>query len=224
MGLLYDDMTERLVGSKHADRTISPTDGPHHKVRSVHMKNSARPSNGTAGRTDAVYVRIASSTKALEWVRSNLVNLSGFQGFIVDEDEEDSDLQLELSVSRLDRLLIETDSRWKFDILAEGNMVRGSEDIFKLIAMGADCVGLGTAALVAVGFEEDKEVVVEIQKLTEHLENLVIAFERDIKLLAGAAGMSSVASSLVGNREILRTVGLDPSIRKELGIKPAGAA
>ena len=29
---------------------------------------------------------------------------------------------------------------------------------------------------------------------------------------------------LVGNREILRTVGLDLGIRKELGIKPAGAA
>jgi len=66
--------------------------------------------------------------------------------------------------------------------------------------------------------------VVELQNLTGHLENLVVAFEKDIKLLAGAAGMSSVASSLVGNREILRTVGLDPGIRKELGIKPAGAA
>ncbi|HUH99747.1 MAG TPA: glutamate synthase-related protein [Nitrososphaerales archaeon] len=224
MGLLYDDSTEKLVGSKHGGRTISPTDGPNQRIRSVHMTNAAKPSNGTSGKTDAVYVRIASSTKALEWVRSNLENLGAFKGFLLDEDEEESDLQLELSVSKLDRLLIETDARWRFDILAEGNMVRGSEDIFKLLAMGADCVGVGNAALVAVGFEDDKEVIVEIQKLTEHLENLVIAFERDIKLLAGAAGMSSVASSLVGNREILRTVGLDPSIRKELGIKPAGAA
>ena len=61
---------------------------------------------------------------------------------MLDEDEEESDLQLELSVSKLDRLLIETDVRWKFDILAEGNMVRGSEDIVKLVAMGADCRGV----------------------------------------------------------------------------------
>ena len=76
--------------------------------------------------------------------------------------------------------------------------------------------GFGRAALLAVGYEEDKEVVVELQNLTDHLENLVIAFQKDIKLLAGAAGMSSLASSLVGNREIIRTIGLDPSIRKEL--------
>ena len=157
-------------------------------------------------------------------MRFNLESLVAFQGFIIDEDDEESDLQLELSVSKLDRELIEKDVRWRFDILAEGNMVRGSEDIVKLVAMGADCVGFGKAALVAVGFEEDQEVVIELQKLTDHLENLVVAFEKDIKLLAGAAGMSSVASSLVGNREILRTVGLDPGIRKELGIKPAGAA
>jgi len=175
-------------------------------------------------RQGSSYLRIPSSTKALEWVRSNLQGLEAFHGFLIDEDDEQSDLQLELSVSKLDRILIEADVRWRFDILAEGNMVRGSEDIVKLVAMGADCVGFGKAALLAVGFEEDQEVVVELQKLTYHLENLVIAFEKDIKLLAGAAGMSSVASSLVGNREILRTVGLDPGIRKELGIKPAGAA
>ena len=225
MGLLYDDSTDRLVGCKHPGRVISSTEGPSQKIRSVEMKRAASlPPKGGLGQADAQYVRLASSTKALEWVRSNLQSLVGFHGFIVDEDEEESDLQLELSVSKLDRLLIEKDMRWKFDILAEGNMVRGSEDVFKLIAMGADCVGFGKAGLVAVGFEEDSEVVVELQKLTEHLENLVVAFEKDIKLLAGAAGMSSVASSLVGNREILRTVGLDPPVRKELGIKPAGAA
>ncbi len=225
MGLLYDDSANRLAGCKHPGRTIFSTDGPSQRIRSVEMKRVGSPSTkGSLGQTDALYVRLASSTKALDWVRSNLRSLTGIQGFIVDEDEEESDLQLELSVSKLDRLLIENDMRWRFDVLAEGNMVRGSEDIFKLIAMGADCVGLGKAALVAVGFEDDKEVVVELQNLTDHLENLVVAFEKDIKLLAGAAGMSSVASSLVGNREILRTVGLDPSIRKELGIKPAGAA
>jgi hypothetical protein len=185
---------------------------------------SGLPPRDGNGKHGVTFLRIPSSTKALEWVRSNLKSLEAFQGFILDEDDEESDLQLELSVSKLDRELIEKDVRWRFDILAEGNMVRGSEDIVKLVAMGADCVGFGKAALVAVGFEDDQEVVVEMQKLADHLENLVVAFVKDIKLLAGAAGMSSVASSLVGNREILRTVGLDPSIRKELGIKPAGAA
>jgi glutamate synthase domain-containing protein 2 len=229
MGLLYDDSTGRLAGGKHPSRVIaSPrAPSPGSLITAVDLRSQAtgasvpREGNGKHG---THFLRIPSSTKALEWVRSNLKGLEAYEGFLVDEDDEESDLQLELSVSKLDRELIEKDVRWRFDILAEGNMVRGSEDIVKLLAMGADCVGFGKAALVAVGFDGDQEVVVEMQNLTDHLENLVVAFVKDIKLLAGAAGMSSVASSLVGNREILRTVGLDPGIRKELGIKPAGAA
>ncbi len=229
MGLLYDDSSGRLSGGRYPGRVITSDDGRDagSLIRAVdlerHISGSSPIMEGN-GKRSASFLRIPSSSKALEWLRSNLQSLEAYQGFLVDEDEEESDLQLELSVSKLDRLLIETDVRWKFDILAEGNMVRGSEDIVKLVAMGADCVGFGKAALLAVGFEEDQEVVIDFQKLTDHLENLVVAFEKDIKLLAGAAGMSSVASSLVGNREILRTVGLDPGIRKELGIKPAGAA
>ena len=229
MGLLYDDASGRLSGGRFPGRVIAASHaaGPGTAISAVdlkeHMSEGPHAKEGSP-RQGSSYLRIPSSTRALEWVRSNLKSLEAYQGFLVDEDEEDSDLQLELSVSKLDRILIEMDVRWRFDILAEGNMVRGSEDIVKLVAMGADCVGFGKAALLAVGFEEDQEVVIELQNLTYHLENLVVAFEKDIKLLAGAAGMSSVASSLVGNREILRTVGLDPGIRKELGIKPAGAA
>lgn len=229
MGLLYDDSTDRLGGGRYPTRVISGAQplSPGSVVAAVDLKEYASRRSGQKeadGKDVARYLRIPSSTKAIEWVRSNLQDLEAFQGFLIDEDEEESDLQLELSVSKLDRALIEADVRWRFDVLAEGNMVRGSEDIVKLVAMGADCVGFGKAALLAVGFEEDQEVVIELQKLTDHLENLVVAFEKDIKLLAGAAGMSSVSSSLVGNREILRTVALDPDIRKELGIKPAGAA
>jgi glutamate synthase domain-containing protein 2 len=229
MGLLYDDSAGRLNAGRYPARVITTAQSPSpgSVISTVDLKrhvSGGPPAKDGDGKQGARYLRIPSSTMALEWVRFNLQSLEAFQGFLIDEDEEESDLQLELSVSKLDHQLIEKDVRWRFDILAEGNTVRGSEDIVKLMAMGADCVGFGKAALVAVGFEEDQEVVIELQKLTDHLENLVVAFEKDIKLLAGAAGMSSVASSLVGNREILRAVGLDPGIRRELGIKPAGAA
>ncbi|MDG6914663.1 MAG: FMN-binding glutamate synthase family protein [Nitrososphaerota archaeon] len=228
MGLLYDDSAGRLGEGPHPERLIAPegAQGRGRAISVVRMSaqaSGAAPAEGAGGRWP-LYLRIPSSTAALEWVRSNLRLLDAYHGFIVDEDDDESDLQLELSVSKLERDLIEKDARWRYDILAEGNMVRGSEDIVKLLAMGADCVGFGKAALVAVGFEDDQEVVLDLERLAEHLENLVVAFVKDIKLLAGAAGMSSVASSLVGNKEILRTVCLDPSIRRELGIKPAGAA
>ena len=229
MGLLYDDSAGRVSGGRHPGRVITsngagagssiqrgrPREPPLEGFRHQGRKRQAGPRRSSGSRPPP--------RRSSGCARTSRAS-GPTRGSSLDEDEEESDLQLELSVSKLDRLLIETDVRWKFDILAEGNMVRGSEDIVKLVAMGADCVGFGKAALIAVGFEDDQEVVIELQKLTDHLENLVVAFEKDIKLLAGAAGMSSVTSSLIGNREILRTVGLDPSIRKELGIKPAGAA
>jgi len=231
MGLLYDDSAGRVGNSKHPERVIRhDDDAPSASgLRSIDLARFKADPKATKSRqgdrhAESTYLRIPSSSDSVEWVRKNLHDLEAFRGFIVDEDEESSDIQLELSVTRLDRYLIEKDQRWRFDILAEGNMVRGSEDIIKLVAMGADCVGFGKAALVAIGFEESREVVLEPENLTSHLENLVAAFMKDVKLLAGAAGISSITSSLVGNKEILRAVGLEPEVRAELGVKPAGGA
>ncbi|MGI0085998.1 MAG: glutamate synthase-related protein, partial [Nitrososphaerales archaeon] len=150
-------------------------------------------------------------------------NLDPFAGIIIDEDELGCDSPLELTVALADRSLKERGIRNRINILAQGSTVRGSDDIFKLLALGADCVGFGKAALLAIGYEEgDREIVFDTQKSTERLENFVLATRKDIKLLAGAAGVSSVSSTLVGNRELLRSVDLDPVVRRQLGVKPAG--
>ena len=229
MGLLYDDSSGRLADCKYSERVIASGDRSlsGSGLRSVDLEGQiTMPAGDGAAResTDSLLLRIPCSSGSIEWVRSNLQDLRPYAGFILDEDHKESDIQLELGVSLLDKYLIESDQKWRFDILAESNLVRGSEDVFKLLALGADCVGFGKAALVAVGFEDDKEIVVELPELADHLENLVAAFEKDIKLLAGAAGISSVTSSLVGNKEILRTVGLQSDIRRRLGVKPAGRA
>ena len=150
-------------------------------------------------------------------------NLGSFAGIIIDEDEAGSDAPLELAVALADRRLKESGTRSGINLLAQGRNVRGSDDIFKLLALGADCVGFGKAALLAIGYEEgDREIVFDAQKSTERLENFILATQKDIKLLAGAAGVSSVSSTLVGNRELLRSVDLDPAVRGKLGVKPAG--
>ena len=126
---------------------------------------------------------------------------------------------------KLDKILKAEGKRSGLAIVAESNSVRGADDIFKLVALGADLVGFGRAALTAIGFEEsDKEIIFDASKSTVHLENFVIGLEKEIKLLAGAAGISSVSSSLVGNRELLRSINLSPSVRKEIAVKPAGGA
>jgi len=148
-----------------------------------------------------------------------------FDGVVIDEDARGSDTPLEISTSLLDRGLKSKGIRSQINLIAESNSVRGSDDVLKMIALGADCVGLGKAALVAIGFEEgDSEIVFDYQKSMHRLENFVIGIQREIKLLAGAAGVSSVGSSLSGNRELLRSLDLDPDIRKELAVKPAGGA
>jgi glutamate synthase domain-containing protein 2 len=150
--------------------------------------------------------------------------LQGVSGIILDEDETGSDMQIEAAVSLLDRELKEKGMRGALSILAESNGVRGSDDIFKIVALGADCVGMGKAALLAIGLEEgDREMILDARAFNR-LENFVSATQKDIKLLAGAAGISNINSTLTGNRELLRSVDLDPSLRIELGVKPAGGA
>ncbi|MEM1953556.1 MAG: hypothetical protein QW299_09555, partial [Candidatus Caldarchaeum sp.] len=58
--------------------------------------------------------------------------------------------------------------------------------------------------------------------LRERVENLLVGIQRELKLLAGAAGVSSILNSLVGNRELLRAVELEKSLRQKLGVKQAG--
>ncbi|MDG6898634.1 MAG: FMN-binding glutamate synthase family protein [Nitrososphaerota archaeon] len=170
-----------------------------------------------------VLLRLPASKAAINRLTEKTIEFDSLDGVILDEDDDRSDLGLEVALSTTDRKLKEMGVRGRLDLLAEGNAVRGSDDVFKLVALGADCVGLGKAALLAVGIEEgDKEVVVDA-RMPQRLENLVVAMWRDIKLLAGAAGVSCVSSTLTGNHELLRSVDLDPATRKELGVKPAGA-
>jgi glutamate synthase domain-containing protein 2 len=137
-------------------------------------------------------------------------------------------LDLELVVSEIDQLLANTPGdggplRASAELLAGGAQVRGADDVFKLIALGANAVAVNTAALVAIGYEPTPAVRLEPDKLLERLENFVLGLQRELRLLAGAAGVSSLATSLLGNRELLRSIDLHPAHRRRLRIKPAGA-
>ncbi len=227
MGLLFDLHEGRFQGQeKYSERIISSRENS--RFLSIDFDDLAnqkpRGRIERSGTEDGIrLLRLASSTESLDWVASNIERLDSFSNFVIDKDAPNSNIPLEISVSILDRLLKEKNARSRFGIIAEDNYVRGSDDIFKLVALGADCVGFGQAALIAIGFEEtDKETVFDTAKSARHLENLVVAIEKDLKLLAGAAGVSSLSSSLIGNRELLRSVDLDPDVRGKLGVKPAG--
>jgi hypothetical protein len=47
--------------------------------------------------------------------------------------------------------------------------------------------------------------------------------QKELKLLAGAAGASSLHSTICGNRELFRAVELDDQVLDALGVKVAGS-
>lgn len=150
------------------------------------------------------------------WLRTAAEH--GMSGVYVDE-EMIGDVSLEVAVSAVDRELRSIGLRNDVSVLAGGWSVRGSDDVYKLVALGADAVVLSKAVEHAVDYPETKAGV---DVLRERVENLLIGIQRELKLLAGAAGVSSVYNSLVGSRELLRAVEVDREIRLKLGVKQAG--
>jgi glutamate synthase domain-containing protein 2 len=231
MGLLLD--VDTVTGASlepYKERVIADIEGGFESgVRSVrlawYLADSSRVqlTKKLAGGAKLL-LRTPSSWDAIAQIVRNASRLEGFSGIILDEDEPGSDMQVEAAVSLLDRELKQQRMRGKLNVIAEANSIRGSDDVFKMVALGADCVGFGKAALLAIGVEEDDREMVLDARASQRLENFIAATQKDIKLLAGAAGISNINSTLTGNRELLRSIDLDPSSRIELGVKPAGAA
>jgi hypothetical protein len=217
LGLLFD-VGQFSIGvfSPYTERLISDV--------AENERDGMKVTKIGSDQNSKLFWRVPASEAALLDIEPRL-ETDSTSGFIIDEDDPRSDLPLEIAVSKFDESLKRRGVRYRVALLAESNTIRGADDIFKLLALGADSVGLGRAGLLAVGFEEgDSEIVFDAKKSIVHLENFVVALQKEIKLLAGASGVSSLSSSLVGNRELLRSIDLIEDVRKELGVKPSGGA
>jgi hypothetical protein len=164
---------------------------------------------------DPVFVR-APPSEEYDWIPEALE--AGIDGIWLDEDL-DGNVAVEVAVSLLDRELRKRGARNKVGIVAGGSTIRGSDDIHKLVLLGADAVEISKAVMVAVGLGGQRP---EERQLQERVENLLLGIQRELKLLAGAAGVSNIFNTLVGNRELLRAVELDRETRIKLGVKQAG--
>ncbi len=151
-----------------------------------------------------------------EWVGE--AARSGVAGIYLDEDLGEG-TPIEVAASQLDRELRRLGIRNEVSVLAGGRTIRGSDDIYKLVALGADAVVVSRAVELALGLQDLKR---DERLLRERIENLLLGIQRELKLLAGAAGVSNLFNTLVGNRELLRAVELEREIRQTLGVKQAG--
>lgn len=130
----------------------------------------------------------------------------------VDESMDGSNIPLEISVSLLDSYLRKSGKRNRVQILASPNGMRGSEDIAKIMCLGANSVSIDHLV----------EIVQKKGGDRTNIENLIAGIRREIKLISGSAGIGLFSNSFTGNREILRSVTLGDKIRENLDVKEAG--
>jgi glutamate synthase domain-containing protein 2 len=149
-------------------------------------------------------------------------------------------IPIEIAVAVVDQRLREEGIRNHTSLIAAGGF-RTSADVMKAIALGADAVYIGTAALIALGCHVCQKchtgkcnwgIATQDPYLTRRLNpeigakrlcNLLKAWALEMKEMLGGMGINAI-ESLRGNREQLRAVGLTEIELKILGIKHAGEA
>jgi glutamate synthase domain-containing protein 2 len=147
-------------------------------------------------------------------------------------------IPIELALAAVDDRLRQEGIRNHTSIIAAGS-IRSSADVAKAIALGADAVAIGTAALIAMGCRVCQKcytgncawgIATQRPELTRRLDpevaaqrlvNLLRAWSLEIKEILGSLGVNAI-ESLRGSRERLRGIGLDTLTLDILGVKPAG--
>jgi glutamate synthase domain-containing protein 2 len=149
-------------------------------------------------------------------------------------------IPIEMAIASVDMRLRQEGIRNQVCLIAAGS-IRNSADVVKIIALGADAVYIGTAALVALGCHLCQKcytgkcnwgIATQDPYLTKRLNpnigsrrlaNLIRAWSLEIKEMLGGMGVNAI-ESLRGNRDHLRGVGLNQVELDTLGIKGAGQA
>ena len=147
-------------------------------------------------------------------------------------------IPIELALAAVDQRLREEGIRDNVSIVVGGS-IRSSSDVVKAIALGADAVYIGTAALLALGCHlcrschsgkcnwgiatQRPDLVKRLNPDigSERLYHLVTAWDHEIKEMMGGMGINSI-EALRGNRLMLRGVGLTQKELDILGIRHAG--
>ena len=148
-------------------------------------------------------------------------------------------IPIELALASVDTRLRQEGIRHLASLVVSGG-IRGSADVTKAIALGADAVNIGTAALVALGCTLCQQchtgkcawgICTSDPVLTkrinpeigaERLVNLLRAWSLEIKDMLGGMGINAL-DSLRGNRLHLRAVDLHQQEADLLGVRLAGS-
>jgi len=225
---------------------ISPA--PHHDIYSIEdlsmliyaLKEATNYEKPVSVKIAAVH-NFAAIASGIARAGADIIAIDGLRGGTGAAPKAIRDnvgIPIELAISSLDRRLRSEGIRNKCSIVAAGG-IRCSADVIKAIALGADAVYIGTAALVAMGCNlcqkcytgkcnwgictQDPRLSgrLNTEIAAQRLSNLLNAWSHEIQEMLGGMGINAL-ESLRGNRDHLRGVGLYEWELDVLGIKGAG--
>lgn len=225
---------------------ISPA--PHHDIYSIEdlrqlvfsLKEATDYKKPVIVKIAAVH-NIAAIASGIARSGADIIAIDGYRGGTGAAPTRIRDsvgIPIELALASVDTRLREEGIRENVSIVAGGS-IRNSSDIVKAIALGADAVYIGTAALLALGCHLCRScqtgkcnwgIATQKPELVKRLNpdigykrlvNLVTAWKHEIEEMMGGMGINSI-ESLKGNRLMLRGIGLNEKELEILGIKHAG--
>ncbi len=225
---------------------LSPA--PHHDIYSIEdlrqliyaLKETIEYKKPVGVKIAAVH-NIAAIASGIVRAGADFVTIDGLRGgtgAAPTRTRDNVGIPIELALASVDQRLRDEGIRNKASIIAAGGF-RNSADIFKAIALGADAVYIGTAALIALGCTvcqkcytgkcpwgittQDAYLTKRVNPDigTKRLTNLLRSWSLEIKEMLGGMGINAI-ESLRGNRIHLRGIGLNERELEVLGIMHAG--
>ncbi len=245
-GEKIDEEVSRTRMVPKGSDAISPA--PHHDIYSIEdllqliyaIKESTRYRVPVAVKIAAVHNAPAIASGIVR-AGADMVVIDGFRGGTGAAPtmiRDNVGIPIELALASVDNRLRDEGIRNHASLVVAGG-VRCSADVVKAIALGADAVYIGTAALVAVGCTLCGRCytgkcpwgiatnAAQLKKrqnpdvAAQRMANLVRAWGHEIQEMLGGMGLNSI-ESLRGNRDKLRGVGMNEVELSVLGIKHAG--
>ncbi len=225
---------------------LSPA--PHHDIYSIEdlrqliyaIKEATNYEKPVSVKIAAVH-NVAAIASGIARAGADIIVLDGFRGGTGASPAIVRDyvgIPVEIAVAVVDQRLREEGIRNWVSIIAAGG-IRNSADVIKAIALGADAVYIGTAALLAVGCTlchkcytgrcawgittNDPHIAKRLNPdiAAERLINLLKGWAHEMKEMLGLMGINAI-ESLKGNRLRLRAIGLTKEEMDILGVLPAG--
>jgi len=242
---IVGDISRTRMSPEGSD-AISPA--PHHDIYSIEdlrqlvfsLKEATDYQKPVIVKIAAVH-NVAAIASGIARSGADIIAIDGFRGGTGAAPTRIRDhvgIPIELALAGVDKRLRDEGIRDNVSLVVGGS-IRSSADIVKAVALGADCVYIGSAALLALGCHLCRSchggkcnwgIATQVPELVKRLNpdigykrlvNLLKAWQHEIMEMMGGMGINSI-ESLTGNRLMLRGVGLNEQELKILGIKHAG--